>query len=239
MGMLDNRVAIVTGSGGIGDAAAQRLAEEGAKVVIGDINFPGAERGAAAIVANGGEADARHLDISDEESIRQFYRFVQDRHGRLDILHNNAAASQGEEILRDMAIEHMDAAVWDRAFIVNTRGTMLMIKHAIPMMREAGGGSIINTSSGASLTGDLFAPAYASSTSAITTPTNYVATQYGKTTIRCNVVSPGLILTQTARDNAAPGQFEDRKNAETGKRGYIRVDLGGGQHIKKKTHTNQ
>src|SRR3546814_3215132 len=75
--------------------------------------------------------------ISDEESIRQFYRFVQDRHGRLDILHNNAAASQGEEILRDMAIEHMDAAVWDRAFIVNTRGTMLMIKHAIPMMREA------------------------------------------------------------------------------------------------------
>src|SRR3546814_3394113 len=62
-------------------ATAQRLAEEGAKVVIGDINFPGAKRGAAAIVANGGEADARHLDISDEESIRQFYRFVQDRHG--------------------------------------------------------------------------------------------------------------------------------------------------------------
>src|SRR3546814_4513654 len=96
MGMLDNRVAIVTGSGGIGDATAQRLAEEGAKVVIGDINFPGAERGAAAIVANGGEADARHLDISDEESIRQFYRFVQDRHGRLDILHNNAAARSEE-----------------------------------------------------------------------------------------------------------------------------------------------
>src|SRR3546814_3112477 len=102
MGMLDNRVAIGTGSGGIGDATAQRLAEEGAKVVIGDINFPGAERGAAAIVANGGEADARRLDISDEESIRQFYRFVQDRPGRLDILHNNAAASQGEDILRDI-----------------------------------------------------------------------------------------------------------------------------------------
>src|SRR3546814_3071927 len=94
-------------------------------------------------------SDVCSSDLSDEESIRQFYRFVQDRHGRLDILHNNAAASQGEEILRDMAIEHMDAAVWDRAFIVNTRGTMLMIKHAIPMMREAGGGSIINTSSGA------------------------------------------------------------------------------------------
>src|SRR3546814_2289911 len=76
-----------------------------------------------------------------------------------------------------MAIEHMDAAVWDRAFIVNTRGTMLMIKHAIPMMREAGGGSIINTSSGASLTGDLFAPAYASSKSAINTLTRYVRSE--------------------------------------------------------------
>src|SRR3546814_12250773 len=122
MGMLDNRVAIVTGSGGIGDATAQRLAEEGAKVVIGDINFPGAERGAAAIVANGGEADARHLDISDEESIRQFYRFVPDRHGCLDILHNNAAASQGEEIQRALAIEYMEADVLDQAFFVQTRG---------------------------------------------------------------------------------------------------------------------
>src|SRR3546814_20464321 len=95
MGMLDNRVAIVTGSGGIGDATAQRLAEAGAKVVIGDINFPGAERGAAALVANGGEADARHLDISDEEPIRQFYRFVQDRHGRLDILPTHPPTSPG------------------------------------------------------------------------------------------------------------------------------------------------
>src|SRR3546814_17133825 len=100
MGMLDNRVAIVTGSGGVGDATAQRLAEEGAKVVIGDITFPGAERGAAAIFANGGVADARHLDISDNAPIRQFYRFLQDRHGRLDILHNYSHPPSRHQILR-------------------------------------------------------------------------------------------------------------------------------------------
>src|SRR3546814_15428712 len=137
MGMLDNRVAIVTGSGGIGDATAQRLAEEGAKVVIGDINFPGAERGAAAIVANGGEADARHLDISDEEPIRQFYRFVQDRHGRLDILHNNAAASQAEEILLNMHFKLLNAPFWVRPFIANPPDPLSLLNTALPIRPEA------------------------------------------------------------------------------------------------------
>src|SRR3546814_12842612 len=89
---------------------------------------------------------------------------------------------------------------------------MLMVKHVMPMMVEAGGGSICNTSPGSSLSGYLFLSAYASSKLAINTLTKYVSTQSGKINIRCNVVSPGPILTQTARDNAAPGQFATYEN---------------------------
>ena len=96
----------------------------------------------------------------------------------------------------------MDVAIWDRAFAVNTRGTMLMIKHAIAPMLAAGGGSIINTSSGASLAADYYGAAYGASKAAVNMLTEYVALQYGKRNIRCNVVSPGLIITPTAAANS-------------------------------------
>src|SRR3546814_15923990 len=89
----------------------------------------------------------------------------------------------------------MPIEIWDRAFEINTRGTMLMIKHGIPLMLKNGRGSIINTSSGAALRGDLYGPAYASSKAAINCLTKYVATQFGKKGIRCNVISPGLVVT--------------------------------------------
>jgi NAD(P)-dependent dehydrogenase (short-subunit alcohol dehydrogenase family) len=205
MQRLQGKVAIVTGAGvGIGEASAKRLAAEGAKVVVADINEVGATRVAQEIVAGGGDAFAHHVDLADEDSIIALYRVVREHYGRIDIVHNNAADTRGEQISRDMGIADMDAAIWDRAFTVNTRGTMLMIKHALPMMLSDGGGSIINTSSGAGLTGDLFAPAYAASKAAVNCLTMYVATQYGKHKIRCNVVSPGLVLTPTARANSSP-----------------------------------
>lgn len=204
MKKLDGRVAIVTGAAtGIGEVCAKWLAAEGAQVVVADIEMEGAARVAGEIAQHGGEALALEVDISDEASVIAFYGAVVERWGRVDVLHNNAAATTGEQIFRDAGIGEMDTAIWDRAFAVNTRGTMLMIKHAIPLMIAAGGGSIINTSSGASLTGDYFAPAYASSKAAVNTLTQYVATQYGKQNIRCNTVSPGLILTPTAEANRA------------------------------------
>src|SRR3546814_7304048 len=102
---------------------------------------------------------------------------------------------------------------------------MLMVKHVMPMMVEAGGGSICNTSPGSSLSGYLFLSAYASSKSAINTLTKYVATQSGKINIRCNVVSPGLILTQTARDNAAPGQFDTYESHSQIGRAHVRTPV--------------
>lgn len=195
MGRLTGRVAIVTGSGGIGEACARRLAADGATVIIGDVALEHASAIAGDIAAAGLKAEARQVDISDEQSVIAFMAGVRQAHGRLDVLHNNAADTRKEQMAADMAIAEMPVAIWDQAFHVNARGTMLMTKHAIALMLDSGGGSIINTSSGAALRGDLFGPAYAASKAAINCLTLYTATQYGKQGIRCNAISPGLVVT--------------------------------------------
>jgi NAD(P)-dependent dehydrogenase (short-subunit alcohol dehydrogenase family) len=123
---------------------------------------------------------------------------VQARHGELSILVNNASITRGPVMAQDGVVSGMALEVWNRVFEVNTTGTMLMIKHALPLMLKAGAGSIINIGSGASQTGDVFRPAYAASKAAIDSLSRYVATQYGKKNIRCNVVSPGMIITENA-----------------------------------------
>ncbi|ALR20771.1 SDR family NAD(P)-dependent oxidoreductase [Sphingobium baderi] len=206
---LKNRVGIVTGSGkDIGEATARRLASEGATVILADIAFEAASNVAASIVANGGQASAIALDLAEEDSIRALYKEVAARHGQLDFVHNNAADTRVEQMAGDMDLANMDAAIWDRAFDVNTRGTMLMIKHALPAMLAKKQGSIVNTSSGAALRGDFYGPAYAASKSAINCLTVYAATQYGKQGIRCNVVSPGMILTHGAQQTVPPAQLK-------------------------------
>lgn len=211
MKRLEGRVAIVTGSGGpsgIGTATAQRLAAEGAIVIIGDIDPDSAGEAVQRIEQAGGTAVARKLDLGEETSVVDFIEWVDAQFGRIDLLHNNAAATSADQMGRDMAVALMDAEIWDKAFQINSRGTMLMIKHVLPVMLRNGGGSIVNTSSGAALRGDLYGPAYASSKAAINCLTMYVATQYGKQGIRCNVVSPGLIMTQANVVNNSQEQLD-------------------------------
>lgn len=206
---LKGHVGIVTGSHkDIGESCARRLCAEGATVVLADVVLDAAEATAASIRESGGDAWAWHLDLADEDSIRSLFEEVRRRHSRLDFLHNNAADTRVEQMAGDMAILDMDAATWDRAFHVNTRGTMLMIKHALPLMLEVGRGAIVNTSSGAALRGDYYGPAYAASKLAIHSLSQSVATQYGKRGIRCNVVSPGMTLTDGAQKTVPPGQLE-------------------------------
>lgn len=202
MGRLEGKVAVISGTtGGIGAATAKYLARDGAIVALADINLEGAEKTAAAVRDAGGQASAHHLDLAEEASIAALIEAVIERHGRIDVLFNNAADTRMETMAKDAAVAFMDADVWDGIFRINTRGTMLMIKHVLPHMIALGGGSIINTSSGASLRGDLFRVAYASSKAAINTLTEYVAAQYGKRGIRCNVVSPGLVVTESTEEN--------------------------------------
>ncbi len=200
MGRLTGRTAIVTGGGGgLGSASARRLAEEGGQVVVADILLDRAQKVASEIRATGGDAIAMYLDLGDPDSIRKLIDDTLAHYGKLEIVFNNGADTRPEFLERDAGIREMDMEVWDHTFQVNTRGTMLMIKHSLPALIKSGDGAIINTSSGASLLGDLARSAYAASKAAVNTLTLYVAAQYGKQGVRCNVISPGMVPTETSR----------------------------------------
>lgn len=202
---LKGRVAIVTGSGAnIGEACVKALANEGASVVVADLNIEGAKRVAEEINLAGGTAMAHPLNLLEEESVRALVAAVVERFGRLDILHNNAADTRPAQMAADGNIAQLEASVWDAAFAVNTRGVMLMTKHCVPVMLQSGGGSIINTSSGVSVLGDIFTPAYSASKGAVNSFTRNTATQFGKQGIRCNAILPGLIVTDLSRSMLPP-----------------------------------
>lgn len=189
---LKDKVALITGGGGrIGAAVGARLAEEGAFVVLADLNFEAARRAAEAI---GATALPVQFDAQLPASIEAMVAAAVERFGRLDILHNNAALLDPAALNRDTTAEGIDIETWDRTMEINVRGYLLACKHAIPHMRRAGGGSIINTSSNAAAAGDLLRIAYGSSKGAILVMTKYIATQHGRENIRCNAIMPGLIL---------------------------------------------
>jgi NAD(P)-dependent dehydrogenase (short-subunit alcohol dehydrogenase family) len=208
MGLVDGKIAIVTGAGAnIGEACAKMLAAHGATVVVADINIEGAKRVEREIVASGGSAFAHIVNLGDEASIVAMVAAAMDRYGQIDILHNNAANTGAAQMTRDGALTAMETDVWDAAFDINTRGTMLMTKHVAPHMIAGGGGSIINTSSGVSLLGDVLNPAYASSKAAVNALTRNTATQFGRANIRCNAILPGLVLSPVARAQMSDAQL--------------------------------
>jgi NAD(P)-dependent dehydrogenase (short-subunit alcohol dehydrogenase family) len=197
---LSEKVAIVTGGGGgIGGATARALAREGAAVVVVDINEPAALSVADGIAASGGTALAVRADLSEERQVETLIDQATSRFGRLDVLHNNAALTDSEFLSADTAVTELSIDVWERTLAVNLRSQMLMCKHAVPIMVEGGGGSIINMSSGASLKGDRTRTAYGVSKAGVNALTMYVATSHGKKGIRANTILPGLVITDAVR----------------------------------------
>ncbi len=200
MDRLNGKVAIVTGGGGgIGGATARALAREGASVLVVDINEEAAAGVAEGIGANGGAAVAFRADLSEEREVVAVMGEVRERFGRLDIVHNNAALTDSDFLSGDTAVTELSVDVWERTMAVNLRSQMLMCKHAVPMMAEGGGGSIINMSSGASLKGDRTRTAYGVSKAGVNALTMYVATSHGKKGIRVNTILPGLVITDAVR----------------------------------------
>ena len=138
---LAGKVAIVTGSGAnIGEQCVKALAREGAAVVVADINIEGAKKVAAEINAEGGKAIAQHMNLLEEETIVALVEATKSAFGRLDILHNNAADTRPAQMAADAMLMDMDQATWNSAYEVNVRGTMLVIKHCLPMLLESGNG---------------------------------------------------------------------------------------------------
>jgi NAD(P)-dependent dehydrogenase (short-subunit alcohol dehydrogenase family) len=199
MTRLKDKVAIVTGSAsGIGRATARRLAAEGASVLIADVNAHGAEQVAREINADGGRAVAQHVDLVLPDSVETMVATAVRELGGVDVLHNNAAATGPDVLGRDGGIVDADLDVWDTTMAVNLRGAMLACKFAIPAMIERGGGSIINMSTNGSHAADVARVAYGVSKGGINALTVYVATLYGPQNVRCNAISPGLVMTEAA-----------------------------------------
>ena len=196
-----NKRALVIGGGtieGIGFATATALARDGADVAIMDLDADLANQAAAALEEAGSRTLGLGGDASEESDVAGAVARVVSEWGGLDILVNNVGVSLGG----DVDVAGMDAELWDATMRLNLRPALLGCKHAIPPMRAAGGGAIVNTSSTASLFGSTGISAYGAAKAAVNALTKSVATQNGKHGIRCNAVIPGFIDTPTGRRKA-------------------------------------
>ena len=183
---LAGKVALVTGAaGGLGAAIATRFREEGASVFVTDVNIADGEKTAASI-----DAIFLPLDVTSEESWKAALATVVGQAGRLDVLVNNAGVNVRKNI------EEMPVESFDLMFAVNVRGPFLGIKHALPIMRAAGGGVILNMSSVCGLVGHRYTnETYTTTKGAVTLLTKAVAVRYGKDNIRCNSLHPSTVET--------------------------------------------
>ncbi|KPI06266.1 3-oxoacyl-(acyl-carrier-protein) reductase [Actinobacteria bacterium OK074] len=196
-GLQGKRIVVAGGATGIGAATAERLVQEGASVVVGDLNVAGAEATAKRAAEGGGVAIPVAFDLSDEASIQALIDRSVAELGGIDGLFNVGADVSDANLGRDADLLGMDPAVWRRTFDVNLLGYTLASRAAIPHLLAAGGGAIVNTSSGAGWSGSPVRPAYAASKAGVNALTRHIATRWGKEGIRCNGLAPGLVMGET------------------------------------------
>ena len=193
---LEGKVALISGGArGQGAEEARLFSREGAKVVIGDVLDEDGKQVEAQINEAGGECLYVRLDVTSEANWQQAVNAAVSRFGKLDVLVNNAGIGSTRRPDGVQAtIEDLTEGEWDRVMDVNAKGVFLGTKHAIPEMRKAGGGSIINISSIAGIVGGR-TTAYGASKGAVRIFTKATAIQHARDGIRCNSVHPGVIDT--------------------------------------------
>ncbi len=203
---LEGKVALITGAAsalkgelmGFGGAAAWMFVREGAKVALSDISDDIGRRAVAQLVDSGAEAIYLHLDVTDEEQWKAAVDATVSAFGKLDVLVNNAGTGS------TATVEETSEKVWDGQMAVHAKGMFLGAKHAIPHMRKAGAGSIINISSINGLIGSPSSAAYHAAKGAVRLFSKAAAVQYAADGIRVNSVHPGYAMTPLTK-----GMFSD------------------------------
>ncbi len=214
MGKLDNKCAIVTGgASGIGLATAHLLAEEGASVVIADINAEQGKQAEAQIQSAGGKAVFVQCNVARSTDCQHVVQTAVEKFGRLDIVFNNAG------IIRRTDVIGISEEDWDLVMAVNVKSIYLMCKFAIPEIAKQGGGSIVNTGSGWGIKGGRHAISYCASKGAVVNMTRALAIDHGPQNIRVNCICPGDTDTPMLRNEAKQlGEAEDKFMAEAAER---------------------
>ena len=191
---LEGKVALISGGArGMGAVEVKLFVQEGAKVVFGDVREEEGQKLEAEIAESGGEAVFTKLDVTSADDWQSAVELAVSRFGKLDILVNNAG------IFDNATVENTTVEAWDRVLDINAKGVFLGSKSAIGAMKEAGGGSIVNISSTAGLTGSAVSSAYNASKGAVRLLTKATAVQFGSEKIRANSVHPGPIETDMVK----------------------------------------
>ena len=202
MDRMRNKIALITGGGGgIGRSVAELFAAEGAKVCVAEIRRDLGEETARAVRAAGGEAIFVETDVTEPESVERAVRDTVDAFGSLNVLYNNAGgANQNDSTVTDVTLDHF----W-KTLKLDLFGTFLCCRIAIPELKKAGGGSIINTTSMTALMGRPNRTAYTAAKGGILAMTRSMAVEYADDRIRVNAIAPTRTLTervmQKNRDN--------------------------------------
>lgn len=193
MKRLENKIAVITGAGsGIGRAAAEMFAAEGATVLVLEMNEEAAADTVRTIEAAGGKAMAYLVDISDQLAVKSVFEKIDATFEGLDILYNNASVFWGT---KDASLDILDMDIFERIVKINLFGMVYCSKYAIALMKKRGGGSIINTASSAGVIGIPQCDAYTAAKGGTVSLTRSMAVEFGPYNIRTNCICPAAIST--------------------------------------------
>jgi NAD(P)-dependent dehydrogenase (short-subunit alcohol dehydrogenase family) len=200
---LKGKVAVVTGAAsGMGKAIAKLFAQEGASVIVTDLNLEGAEAVVSEITAKGGSATAIKSNVAIEADVNNVIETAVSKYGTVDIMVNNAGIMDNFSAAADVTDD-----LWEKVFAVNTTGTMRFIRKVIPIFLERKSGVIVNIASLGGLHGSRAGAAYTASKFAVVGLTRNVGYQYATSGIRCNAIAPGAVNTNIGHSIIAPSQF--------------------------------